>query len=185
MESCIFSILSSKRGITFTKKLTLVHDTQSWFEVQWNKVICKLSAQYLRACWRKVRKTVSFPYSKFQKGHNAYKNWRHSNLICSTVNRSHMQNFNSMSNPYFGLFRALIHVRLTIQKMKLLAIQWKQVVYIIFTKILGQNGQNACGKCEWYQPCDANRVHLSNYRHELYWTVYFRWKLTSVYIIPS
>ena len=30
---------------------------------------------------RKVRKTVYFQYSKFKKGHNSYKNWRHSNLI--------------------------------------------------------------------------------------------------------
>ena len=33
-----------------------------------NKVICKLSAQYVKGCKRKVRKTVYFQYSKFQKG---------------------------------------------------------------------------------------------------------------------
>ena len=118
-----------------------------------NKVICKISAQYVKACKRKVRKTVYFQYSKFQKGHNSHKNgrklttleldlwygetksyakfehnmskherekcgklcifsilsskraitptninanWRHSNLICSTVKQSHMQNLSSI-----------------------------------------------------------------------------------------
>ena len=115
--------------------------------------MCKISPQYVKACWRKVWKTVYFKYSKFQKGHNSYKtwrklttieldlyfrktkscakfqlnmskyvrekcgklcissilsskraitltklnaNWRHSNLICSTVKQSHMQNFSSI-----------------------------------------------------------------------------------------
>ena len=40
---------------------------------------------------RKVWKTVYFQYSKFQKGHNSYKNWRHSNLICRTIKQSHVQ----------------------------------------------------------------------------------------------
>ena len=37
-----------------------------------------------------------FQYSTFQKGHNSFKNWRHSNLICSTVKQSKMQNFSSI-----------------------------------------------------------------------------------------
>ena len=117
------------------------------------KVICKISAQYVKACKRKMWKTVYFQYSKFQKGYNSNKNWRklttleldlkysktksyakfqldiskhvrekcgkpcissilnskrgitptkidgnwrHSNLICSTVKQSQMQNFSSI-----------------------------------------------------------------------------------------
>ena len=41
-----------------------------------NKVIYQISAQNIKACRRKVRKTVYFQYSKFKKGHNSYKNWR-------------------------------------------------------------------------------------------------------------
>ena len=71
---CISSILSSKRGITPTtidrnlRQSNLICSTV-------NKVICKISAQYVTACRRKVRNTVFFQYSKFQKGHNSYKNW--------------------------------------------------------------------------------------------------------------
>ena len=39
-----------------------------------NKVMCKVSAQYVKAGRRKVQKTGYFQYSKFQKGHNSYKN---------------------------------------------------------------------------------------------------------------
>ena len=35
-----------------------------------------MSAQYVKACKRKVKKTVYFQFSKFQKGHNSHKNWR-------------------------------------------------------------------------------------------------------------
>ena len=73
-ENCIYSILSSKRGIT--PKKTQIDDTQTWSVVQKNKVICKHSAQYVKRCKRKVRKTVYFQYSKFQKGHNSHKHWR-------------------------------------------------------------------------------------------------------------
>ena len=37
---------------------------------------CKISAQYVEACRRKVRKTGHFLYSKFIKRHNSFKNWR-------------------------------------------------------------------------------------------------------------
>ena len=39
-----------------------------------NKVICKVTAQYVKARRRKVQKTVYFQYSMFQKGHNSNKN---------------------------------------------------------------------------------------------------------------
>ena len=39
-------------------------------------MICKISAQYVKACKRKVWKTVYFQYSKFQQGHNSHKNRR-------------------------------------------------------------------------------------------------------------
>ena len=38
--------------------------------------MCKISAQHLKACKRKVRKTAHFLYSKFTKRHNSFKNWR-------------------------------------------------------------------------------------------------------------
>ena len=69
---CISSILRSKRGVTPTK----IDVTQTWYVVRQNKVICKISAQYVKACKRKKRKTVYFQYSKFQKGHYSHKNWR-------------------------------------------------------------------------------------------------------------
>ena len=39
-----------------------------------NKVMCKIAAQYVKVRMRKVQKTGYFQYSKFQKGHNSYKN---------------------------------------------------------------------------------------------------------------
>ena len=57
-----------------------------WMDTEWRhsnlicstlkKVTWKISAQYAKAWKRKVRKTVYFKYSKFQKGHNSHKNWR-------------------------------------------------------------------------------------------------------------
>ena len=38
--------------------------------------MCKITAQYVKARKRKVRKTVYFQYSKLQKGHNSHKTWR-------------------------------------------------------------------------------------------------------------
>ena len=71
---CISSILSSKRGKTPTE-----------IDANWrhSNLICstvkqshmQISAQYVKACKRKVRKTVYFEYSKFTKRHNSYKNW--------------------------------------------------------------------------------------------------------------
>ena len=77
---CISSILSSKRDIAPTK-LTQIDDTRTWSVVQLNKVICKISAQYVKAFRRKLRKTLYFQYFKFQKGHNSYKNWRKSTKL--------------------------------------------------------------------------------------------------------
>ena len=115
--------------------------------------MCKISAQLLKACKRKLQKTAHFLYSKFTKRHNSFKNWRkvttldlglkyiktkscakfqlnmskhvgekcikmcisyilssqrgitpskidakwqHSNLLCSTLKQSNMQNFSSI-----------------------------------------------------------------------------------------
>ena len=49
-------------------------DTRTCSVVHQNKVMCKISAQYVKACRRKMRKTVYFPYSKFTKRHNSFKN---------------------------------------------------------------------------------------------------------------
>ena len=47
-------------------------DTRTW---SLNKVIWKISAQYVKERRRKVWKTVYFQYSKSQKGHYSNKNW--------------------------------------------------------------------------------------------------------------
>ena len=84
------------KGALLLQKLTQIDDNWTWSVVWWNKVKCKISAQYIKACMRKVQKIVYFQYSKFQKGHNSYKKWRNSNLIYSSVKQSHMQNFSSI-----------------------------------------------------------------------------------------
>ena len=61
---CIFSIPSSKWGITPTK----IDDTRTWTDSYSMKVIYRISAQYAKACRRKVQKTVYFQYFKFQNG---------------------------------------------------------------------------------------------------------------------
>ena len=71
VKLCISSILSSKRGITPTK--FGANWRHSNLVVQYYKDICKIPAQYVKACRRKVRKTVYFQDSKFQKGHNSKK----------------------------------------------------------------------------------------------------------------
>ena len=43
--------------------------------VKWNKVIPKISAQYVKEYKLKVRKTVYFKYNKLKNGHNTYKHW--------------------------------------------------------------------------------------------------------------
>ena len=78
------------KGALLLQKLTQIDDNRTCSVVWLNKVICKISAQYIKTCKRKVQKIVYFQYSKFQKGHNSYKNWRHSNLIYSTVKQSHI-----------------------------------------------------------------------------------------------
>ena len=51
-------------------------DTWTWSVIYQNKVMCKISAQHLKACKRKVLKTAHFLYSKFTKRHNSFINWR-------------------------------------------------------------------------------------------------------------
>ena len=45
-----------------------------WSEVHKNKVIYKISAQYVIAYGTNVQKTVYFKYFDFEKGNNSYKN---------------------------------------------------------------------------------------------------------------
>ena len=69
-------------------------DTRTWSVVHLNKVMCKISLQYVRACRRKLRKTVYFLYSKFKKKVTPSKidaKWQHSNLICRTGYRRQVQ----------------------------------------------------------------------------------------------
>ena len=83
-EKCEKLYISSfyvPKGALLLQKLMQIDDDRTWSEVRLNKVICKISAQYIKACKRKVQKAVYFQYSKFQKGHNSYRNWRHLNLI--------------------------------------------------------------------------------------------------------
>ena len=52
-------------------------DTELWHSnlifCTLKKVICKVSAQYVKARRRKVQTTVYLKYSDFQKGHNSNK----------------------------------------------------------------------------------------------------------------
>ena len=75
VENCISYILSPQRSIT-PSKIDAKWQHSSCSVVYQSKVMCKISAQYVRACRRKLRKTVYFLYSKFQKRHNSFKNWR-------------------------------------------------------------------------------------------------------------
>ena len=69
-----FQYSEFQRGITPTKIDTnWQHSNLICSTVK--KVICKILAQYVKTCKRKVRKTVYFQYSKFKKGHNSHKNW--------------------------------------------------------------------------------------------------------------
>ena len=74
-KTVYFQYSEVKNGQNSYKKITEIDDTRTWFGVQQNKVICKISAKYVKACRRILRKTVYFQYFKFQKGHNSYKNW--------------------------------------------------------------------------------------------------------------
>ena len=49
-----------------------IDDTWNLFGSTVKQSHSEISAQYAKACKRKVRKT--FQYSKFQKGHDSYKN---------------------------------------------------------------------------------------------------------------
>ena len=75
-ENCVFTVFQVQKGAELLQKLTQIDDNQSWSVVQLNKVINKITANYVKAYKRKKRKTVYFQYSNFQKGHNSNKNWR-------------------------------------------------------------------------------------------------------------
>ena len=76
----ISNISISERWKTPTK-LMQIDDTQSWSEVHKKNIIYKISAQYVKACRIKVRKTVYFMHSRFQKGQCSYKYWRKSTTL--------------------------------------------------------------------------------------------------------
>ena len=83
-----------------------------------NKVIFKISARNVKA-WQshiqnfsskcqsmkeKSAETAHYLHSKFIKRHNSSKltqKWRHSNLICSTLKQSHVQNFSSICQSMY------------------------------------------------------------------------------------
>ena len=46
-----------------------IDDTQTWSVVQLNKVVCKISAEYVKACKKKSAENCIFDHFKFQKGH--------------------------------------------------------------------------------------------------------------------
>ena len=114
-DNGISSIFSSKRGI-----IPATNDENWWHKILiWSSLNESLIHNF-SSTWQSTKKksveTVYFQYSKFQKGNNSYKklmtlelhmmfiqsklytkfqlnmsNWRHSNLICSTVKQSYMQ----------------------------------------------------------------------------------------------
>ena len=67
------------KGLNSYKKLTQIDKTPTWSKVNENKLIYKISTEYVKRMLQKSEeiKTVYFQYSKFQKGHNSYKNcWK-------------------------------------------------------------------------------------------------------------
>ena len=55
--NCVIPISSVPKEAQLFQKLTQRNDTRTCSEVHQNKVMCKISAQYVKACRRKVRKT--------------------------------------------------------------------------------------------------------------------------------
>ena len=75
-ENCVIPIFKVPKEAQLLQKLTKKNVIRTCSEVHQNKVMCKISAQYVKACRRKVQKTVNFLYSKFTKRHNSFNNWR-------------------------------------------------------------------------------------------------------------
>ena len=77
LRKTVFFLYSKfKKRHNSLKILMQSDDTRTCSVVHQNKVMCKISAQYVTACRRKVRKTMYFLYSMFTKRHNSFKNWR-------------------------------------------------------------------------------------------------------------
>ena len=62
--NCVLPVFQVPKGALLLQKLMRIDDTQTWSVVQLNKVICKILAQYVKACKRKVRNTEYFQYSE-------------------------------------------------------------------------------------------------------------------------
>ena len=56
--------------------MTESDETRTWSVAHHYKAIHKISAQYLKAWRKKVRKTELLRFSKSKKGHNSFKIWR-------------------------------------------------------------------------------------------------------------
>ena len=101
-KQCIFSILSSKRGITPTKidgnwrHSNLICSTVKQSHIQ------KLDMS--KHVGEKCGKLHITYILSSQRGITPSKiggNWRHSNLICSTLKQSHVQNFSSICQSMY------------------------------------------------------------------------------------
>ena len=55
--------------------MTKSDKTWTWSVRHHFKAMHKISAQYFKACRKKVRKTVLLRYSKYKKGHNSFNIW--------------------------------------------------------------------------------------------------------------
>ena len=83
---CISSIQKWQNSYKIWRKLTTLN-------------ICKISAQYVKACSRKVHKTAYFQDSKFKKGRNSNKNCRKLTTLeldQSFIRESDKQHFSSI-----------------------------------------------------------------------------------------
>ena len=101
---CIFSILHSKRGITPTK-ITQIDNTLTWSENSKTKSYAKFQLNMSKHVREKCGKLWFSSILSSKRGITPTKinaNWRHSNLICSTVKQSEMQNFSSISQSVWG-----------------------------------------------------------------------------------
>ena len=79
--------------------MTQSDNTVTCSVVYQNKALCKISAQYVRACRRKLRKMCISYILSSKRGITPSKidvKWRHLNLLCSLLKQRHVQNFSSI-----------------------------------------------------------------------------------------
>ena len=81
--NCVFSLFWVPKGALLLQKLMRIDDTRTWSVVQLNKVICKISAQYIREKCEILSISSILSYKRGITPTKSDGNWRHSNLLCT------------------------------------------------------------------------------------------------------